>query len=99
VGVSYESDLTEVERVTVEVAREVMWEIEGGVPEFDPFIRFHTFADFSINFTVIMRGKEYTDQYLVKHEFVKKLHARYALEGIEIPFPVRTIRFLPEATV
>jgi small-conductance mechanosensitive channel len=91
VGVGYESDLRKVERVTVEVGRGVMREVQGGVPEFEPFIRYHTFADFSINFTVILRAKEYVDQYLIKHEFVKRLHKRYAEEGIEIPFPIRTV--------
>jgi len=90
-GVSYDSDLEKVERVTIEVGREVMKEVQGGVAGFEPFIRYNTFADSSINFTVILRGKEYTDQYLVKHEFIKRLHARYAQEGIQIPFPIRTV--------
>lgn len=94
-GVSYDSDLEKVETVTKAVAREVMNEVAGGIPDFEPFIRYHTFADFSINFTVIMRGKEYTDQYLVKHEFIKRLHRRYHREGIQIPFPVRTLRLDP----
>jgi small-conductance mechanosensitive channel len=91
VGVSYDSDLEKVEKVTIEVAREVMREIQGGVSEFEPFIRYHTFADFSINFTVILRAKEFVDQYLIKHEFIKKLHNRYKKEGIKIPFPIRTV--------
>jgi len=91
VGVDYASDLEHVERVTVEAAREVMQTVPGGVPTFEPFIRYHTFADFSINFTVILRAKEYVDQYLLKHEFVKRLHRRYDQEGITIPFPIRTI--------
>lgn len=91
VGVSYSSDLSKVERVTIEVGRDVMKTVPGGVPEFEPFIRYHTFGDFSINFTVILRGKEFTDQYLIKHEFIKRLHERYKKEGIEIPFPIRTI--------
>jgi small-conductance mechanosensitive channel len=91
VGVSYGSDLEQVERVTVEVARKVMEEVEGGIPEFAPFIRYHTFGDFSINFTVILRAKEFVDQYLIKHEFVKRLHKRYREMGIEIPFPIRTV--------
>jgi len=91
VGVSYDSDLSRVERVTMEVGREVMREVQGGVPGFEPFIRYHTFADFSVNFTVILRGREFTDQYLLKHEFIKRLHVRYAAEGIQIPFPIRTV--------
>jgi small-conductance mechanosensitive channel len=91
VGVDYGSDLRHVERVVVEVGRDVMREVTGGVPEFEPFIRYHTFGDSSIDFTVILRAKEFVDQYLIKHEFVKRLHARFDDEGIVIPFPIRTI--------
>ncbi len=91
VGVSYDSDLGKVERVTIEVAKEVMREVQGAVPEFEPFIRYHTFGDFSIDFTVILRSKEFVSQYPIKHEFIKKLHERYKKEGIEIPFPIRTV--------
>lgn len=91
VGVSYDSDLEQVERVTKEVGRSVLREIEGGVPHFDPVIRFHTFADFSINLTVVLRATEFVNQYLLKHEFIKRLHKRYREEGIEIPFPIRTV--------
>ncbi len=91
VGVSYDSDLEKVERVTIDVAKKVLKKVSGGVPDFEPFIRYHTFSDFSINFTVILRVKEYVDKYLVTHEFVKELHKRYKEEGIEIPFPIRTV--------
>jgi small-conductance mechanosensitive channel len=77
--------------VTVEVAQGVMRDVAGGVPEFEPFIRYHTFGDSSIDFTVILRAKEFVDQYLIKHEFVKRLHTRFNCEGIVIPFPIRTI--------
>lgn len=90
-GVHYKSDLKHVEKVTAETAKEVMQKVTGGIPGFEPFIRYHTFGDSSIGFTVIMRGKEFTDQYLLKHEFIKLLHERYKKEGIEIPFPIRTI--------
>lgn len=93
VGVSYDSDLEKVEKITIEVAREIMKEIPGGIIDFDPFIRYKEFADFSINFSVILRGKEFVDQYLIKHEFVKRLHKRYREEDITIPFPIRTIEY------
>ncbi len=97
VGVSYASDLEKVERVTMEVAREVQRSVTGAQPDFEPFIRFHTFGDSSINFSVILRVKEFTDRYLVTHEFVKRLHARYAAEGIEIPFPQRVVHLAQAA--
>lgn len=92
-GVHYNSDLDKVERVTSEVGREVMKGVAGGLPEFEPFIRYHTFGDFSIKFTVILRAKEFVDQYLIKHEFIKRLKERYAKEGIVIPYPTRTINY------
>jgi small-conductance mechanosensitive channel len=98
VGVSYDSDLKKVEKVTIEVGKEIMRNVEGGIPEFEPFIRYHTFDDSSINFTVILRAKEYVDQYLIKHEFIKRLHERYDKEGITIPFPIRTVHLDKEET-
>jgi small-conductance mechanosensitive channel len=89
VGVSYESDLDRVEQITVEVAKEVMQNVSGGVPEFEPFILYQEFGEFCIKFNVFLRIKEFFDQRLVRHEFIKRLHKRYREEGIEIPFPTR----------
>jgi small-conductance mechanosensitive channel len=94
VAVAYDSDLAEVERVTVEVARGVMKEVPGGVATFEPFIRYHTFGDSGVGFTVILRAKRLVEQHLLKHEFVKRLHARYAEVGIRIPFPTRTVEIV-----
>jgi small-conductance mechanosensitive channel len=91
VGVHYGSDLEHVERVTVEVARDVLQNVEGGKKDFEPFIRYHTFGDSSINFTVILRAEEFVSGYAIKHEFIKRLHKRYKEEGIVIPFPIRTL--------
>ena len=59
--------------------------VPGGVPGFDPLVRFHTFGDPGIGFSVILRAREFVDQFLIKHEFVKRLHKRFAAEGIAIP--------------
>lgn len=90
-GVSYNSDLEKVEKITIDVAKDIMDKVEGTVSGFEPFIRFHTFGESSINFTVILRVTEFVNQYIIKHEFVKALHKRFRKEGIEIPFPQRTI--------
>ncbi len=95
-GVHYASDLEHVERVACRVARDVMRTVAGGVPEFEPFIRFHTFGDSSINFTVILRAREYTDNFLVKHEFIKAVARAFAAEKIVIPFPIRAINLEQE---
>ncbi|ALV32016.1 mechanosensitive ion channel family protein [Streptomyces sp. CdTB01] len=91
VGVAYDSDLEHVERVTCEVVAEVMREIDGAVPDHEPLVRFHTFGDSRIGFTVILGVGEFSDQFRIKHEFIKRLHRRYGQEGIRIPAPARTV--------
>ena len=85
VGVSYDSDLEQVERITLEVARETITNITGGVSEFNPFIRYQQFDYFRINFIVYLRIQEFYDSLLIRHEFIKRLHQRYQQEKIEIP--------------
>jgi small-conductance mechanosensitive channel len=89
--VGYDSDLKRVEKIIGEVAAAVMQDTPGGVPGFQPFVRYHTLGDSGINFTVIMRGSQYIDQFLVKHEFLKRLHERFQAEGIKIPLPARRV--------
>jgi small-conductance mechanosensitive channel len=91
VGVSYDSDLDHVETVTKEVIKETLNEVEGGVKDFEPIIRFYGFGDSSINLKAILRVNDYGSQFAVKSEFIKKLHERYNKEGINIPFPIRTV--------
>ncbi len=93
VGVSYDSDLDHVEKITVAVAKEVLRDTDGAVKDFDPFIRYNAFGESSIQFNVILRIKNVVDQHLIRHEFIKRLHMRYRDEGIKIPFPTRTIKF------
>ncbi len=91
IGVSYDSDLEQVENVTLEVAREVVSEVEGGLTDEEPFVRYEEFSDFSINFLLRVPVSQFTDQFLIRHELVKRMHRRYGAEGIEIPFPIRTV--------
>lgn len=90
-GVGYDSDLEHVERVTLDVVDSVMTDISGALPGHEAAVRFHTFADSRINFTVILGVGEFSDQYRIKHEFIKRLHRRYRTEGISIPAPARTV--------
>lgn len=91
VGVSYDSDLEHVERVTIEVAEDVMKTVDGALPTHKPFIRYTEFGDSSINFYANLRMVEYDRQFRIVHEFIKRLHRRYKEEGIVIPFPIRTL--------
>jgi small-conductance mechanosensitive channel len=54
-------------------------------------VRFHTFGDSSINFEIRMLVREFESQGPIRHELIKRLHERFNEEGIEIPFPIRTV--------
>ena len=57
-----------------------------------PFVRFIPgFGDYSLDFTLICQVAEYVDQYLVQHELRKRIFKRFHEEGIEFPFPTRTV--------
>lgn len=90
-GVSYKSNLEKVEKVTIDVAKKIQKTVPGAVKNFEPFIRYHTFDDSNINFSIILRVEQFTDKYLIKHEFIKALKKRYSKEKIEISWPVRKI--------
>lgn len=83
--VHYLSDLGRVERLALEVASEVLRDVDGSVKTFTPFVRFTAFTQTGVNGTVTMRAREFGDQFLIAHEFIKRLHARFAAEGIVIP--------------
>ncbi len=91
VGVSYDSDLDKVEAVALEVAKQVLAEVDGGVPGEEPVVRYHTFGDSSIDFNIRMMVRDFKSQRPMQHELIKRLHRRFGEEGIEIPFPIRTI--------
>ncbi|MDH4140309.1 MAG: mechanosensitive ion channel, partial [Coriobacteriia bacterium] len=91
VSVAYGGDLVHVERVARSVAEDVIRTAEGAVADFEPVVRFRDFADSGIEMVVVVRAASYPDRYVVRDALLKALHARFAAEGIEIPFPQRVV--------
>ena len=91
ITISCENDLEKVERITIEVAKEIIAKTPGIVDAGEPGMKYSSLTDYSITFGIGFRVKEYTDQYLVKHEFLKALQKRYKAEGIKFATPTRTI--------
>lgn len=91
VGVGYESDLEKVEKISIQVAQEILEKFNGGVKDFEPHVRFYNFGDSSIDLKIFLRVMEYADQFAITSEFIKALHKKYKQEGINIPFPIRTV--------
>lgn len=92
VSVGYSSDPDLVERVLVDEATAAVGTIPGLLGESAPFVRLIPgFGANSLDFTLICQIGEFVDQYTVQHELRKRILARFRDEGIEIPFPQRTI--------
>jgi small-conductance mechanosensitive channel len=49
------------------------------------------FGASSLDFTLIVHVRDVADQQPVQHELNKRIFKRFRQEGIEIPFPTRTI--------
>lgn len=92
INVSYSSDPEKVEKVLIEEAKKAVGEVPGLLGEPEPFVRFIPgFGDSSLEFTLICQVQEFVDQYPVQHELRKRIFKRFKQEGIEIPFPHRTV--------
>jgi small-conductance mechanosensitive channel len=90
-GVSYESDLEHVRQVTLDVVRQLVNESPDSVKEFQPRVLFYEFSDSNINFRTIFQAKDYVSQFPLIDAFISRLHRRFAVEGIEINYPVRKL--------
>ena len=95
-GVSYSSDLEQVEKVTLDVASQVIRDCPDAVKSFEPTVRFREFGDSNIDFMVILMSVNRVGKFLVRHDFIKALHKRFNEEGIEIQYPARKLYFSEE---
>ncbi len=99
VSVSYESDPDQIEKVLVEEVNQGAQEIPGLLAQPEPLVRLIPgLGESSLNFTLVCHIKEYEDQPLVQHELTKRILKRFRKEGIEIPFPIRTIYLREDKT-
>jgi small-conductance mechanosensitive channel len=97
ISVSYRSDPRQVEAVLVEEATRAASEVAGLLGDPPPIARFIPgFGESSLNFTLICHVREFVDQYYVQHELRHRLYERFKKEGIEIPFPQRTVHLRQE---
>lgn len=85
IGISYDSDLEKVERVTLDVTKKILEEFE--IQNGDPTFRYKEFGNAAINCTISFEVQHLTRQYIIRHTLIKRLYKRYKEEGIVIPFP------------
>jgi small-conductance mechanosensitive channel len=97
-GVSYSSDLDMVQRVGLEVAREVLEDLPEAVKEMDPWFGYDSFGDSNIGFWIFVQAKDRIGSFIVTNELIKRLHARFVEEKIEINYPMRKLVYADGAS-
>ncbi len=98
-GVSYESDLEQVENISIDVTKAIINESELAVKDFEPVVRFSEFGDSNVNFVIIFQAMDRIASFAIKSAIIKNLYARFKQEGIEINYPIRKLVMSPESDV
>jgi len=93
VSVAYGTDPHQVEKVLLEAAHEAIRDgLEGLLAKPEPSVAFIPgFGEFSLNFSLNLRVRQFTDQYLVQSELRKRIVKKFQEAGIDMPFPTRTL--------
>jgi len=63
--------------VIIDIAKEIMKTVKGGVPHFEPYVKYTGIDESNIKFNVILRVEEYINKDIIVHEFINKLEKYY----------------------
>lgn len=86
-GVAYGSDVEEVKRLLVEIAREISEVLKEPAPE----AFFVSFGDSALNMSLFFWVEDYTKVFPVTDTINSRIIKRFRESGIEIPYPTRTV--------
>ncbi|HUY13014.1 MAG TPA: mechanosensitive ion channel family protein [Terriglobia bacterium] len=93
VGVAYGTDPAKVETELLDIAQQAGRDgLDGFLALPEPSVRLIPgFGDSTLDFTLNVSVRRFVDQYLVQSELRKRIIDRFTKEGIEMPFPTRTL--------
>ena len=92
VAVTCDSDPDQVERALAQVALKAVGEIPGLLSDPAPGVAFDPgFGESSLGFTLSFQVAEFAQQFGVRNELRKRILRRFREEGIEMPYPTRTV--------
>ena len=92
-GVSYDSDLDQVERVSREVMEQLIETDSNAVKEYGAWFAFDAFGESNVNFWLFIQAKDRLASFDLQSGLIRNLHRRFREEGIVINYPVRTLQF------
>jgi len=92
-GVSYDSDLDQVETVAMEVMREELETNPNAVKDYGAWFAFDSFGDSNVTFWLFVQARDRLGSFYLQSALIKRLHRRFKELGIMINYPMRTLQF------
>jgi small-conductance mechanosensitive channel len=95
VSVMYDADPDRIEALLVDVAKKAQPEVPGMLGDPAPSVAFDPgFGESSLGFTLSFQVSEFAKQFGVRHELRKRIWRRFREEGIQLPYPTRTVHWI-----
>jgi len=93
VNVAYGTDPARVEKTLLSIAREAIHDgLPGLMADPAPSVSFIPgFGDSALGFSLGVNLRRFDDQYSVQTDLRKRIVKRFKEEGIEMPYPTRTV--------
>ena len=100
VSVTYDVDADRVEKLLLDVALQAAPDVPGMLMDPGPSVSFDPgFGESSLGFTLGFQVAEFASQFGVRNELRKRILRRFKEEGIELPYPTRTVHIAgPDGT-
>jgi small-conductance mechanosensitive channel len=98
-GVSYDSDLDQVEQVCKKIMTELVDENDSAVKEFGSYFAFESFGESNIDFWMFIQAKDRIASFNLKSELIKRIHSEFHDSGIVINYPVRSLQIDPNVVL
>lgn len=83
-SVQFGSDMQKVERAAVEEALALQKDFPGGVKTYEPKLRFNAVGELGLSCSISLRVEDAAYQGAIRHEFLKRVIARFRTEDIVI---------------
>lgn len=99
VGISYDSNIDRAKEIMFEEVMNHSLRIDGRTPEQlnngapEVFVRVISLGEYSINLRAWAWAKDSSDAFVMSCDLNESIKKRFDHEGIEIPFPYRTLQF------
>ena len=95
-GVSYDSDLRQVQDISQEVMDELLEHDPNAIKEYGGWFGFDSFGESNVNFWLFVQARNRLASFELRTTLMQNLHRRLREEGIVINYPVRTLQFPKE---